>query len=112
MTFTSDDVRRIGLSFPEAEEHPHFDKSSLRVRGKIFVTLPTADHFVFKATLSDQAVLTDMFPDVFSLAGWAHQGWTKATYETISTDQLEDVLTKAWRNVAPKTVIKAWQANR
>lgn len=112
MTYTHDDVRRIALTLPEVEELPHFDKSSLRVRGKILATLPAKDHFVFKATLSDQSILTDMFPDVFSLAGWAHQGWTKANLETITKDQLEDVLTKAWCNVAPKRVVKAWQANR
>lgn len=109
MTFTHNDVRRTSLSFPEAEEQPHFDKSSLRVRGKIFATLPEPGYFVFKATLADQAILTDMFPEVFSLAGWAHQGWTKVNLGTITVAQLEDVLTKAWCNVAPKRVVKAWQ---
>ena len=37
---THDDIRVLALSLPEAQEHPHFDRSSFRVRGKIFITLP------------------------------------------------------------------------
>jgi hypothetical protein len=35
-----DRVRRHALSLPEATEQPHFDYTSFRVRGKIFVTAP------------------------------------------------------------------------
>lgn len=30
----------LALSFPETSEAPHFDKTSFRVRGKIFATPP------------------------------------------------------------------------
>jgi hypothetical protein len=33
-------VRRYALSLPEVTEEPHFEYSSFRVRGKIFVTVP------------------------------------------------------------------------
>jgi hypothetical protein len=33
-------VRRFALSLPEVSEEPHFDYSSFRVRGRIFVTVP------------------------------------------------------------------------
>jgi len=35
-----DQLRRYALSLPEVTEQPHFDYSSFRVRGKIFVTVP------------------------------------------------------------------------
>jgi hypothetical protein len=35
-----DDLRQYALSLPDATEEPHFDYSSFRVRGKIFVTVP------------------------------------------------------------------------
>ncbi|MDR7466128.1 MAG: MmcQ/YjbR family DNA-binding protein [Armatimonadota bacterium] len=35
-----DRVRRFALSLPEATEEPHSDKSSFRVKGKIFATVP------------------------------------------------------------------------
>jgi len=34
------DVRRFAMSLPEVNEEPHFEYSSFRVRGKIFVTVP------------------------------------------------------------------------
>ena len=37
---TQDDIRALALSLPLAEEHPHFDRASFRVKGKIFATLP------------------------------------------------------------------------
>jgi hypothetical protein len=33
-------VRQCALSLPDATEEPHFEYSSFRVRGKIFVTVP------------------------------------------------------------------------
>ena len=33
-------ARRFALSLPETTEEPHFDKSSFRVKGKIFATVP------------------------------------------------------------------------
>ena len=35
-----EDARRFALSLPGVTEEPHFDMSSFRVRGKIFVTIP------------------------------------------------------------------------
>ena len=35
-----DTARRFALSLPETSEEPHFEKSSFRVRGKIFATVP------------------------------------------------------------------------
>jgi hypothetical protein len=33
---TLSQVRRFALSLPETTEEPHFDRTSFRVRGKIF----------------------------------------------------------------------------
>ena len=107
MPLTHDDVRAFALSLPEAEEKSHFNKADFRVRNKIFATLPEANKFVVKATLEDQSILTDMFPDIFELGGWAHQGWTFANLDEITRDQMENVLKNAWKNVAPKRLVQA-----
>src|SRR5690606_31017644 len=41
---TTDDVRRLALALPEAEERDHHGRPSFRVRDKIYATLPDADH--------------------------------------------------------------------
>ena len=41
---TLDDVRSFALSLPETTEAPHHERTSFRVRGKIFATaLPGAN---------------------------------------------------------------------
>jgi len=39
-------IRDHALSLPEVTEEPHFDYSSFRVRGKIFVTVPPDEEHV------------------------------------------------------------------
>ncbi len=34
------EVRRFAMALPETTEEPHFEYSSFRIRGKIFVTVP------------------------------------------------------------------------
>jgi len=39
---TIDSFRKLDLSFPEATEEPHFEKTSFRVKKKIFATFDEA----------------------------------------------------------------------
>jgi hypothetical protein len=40
------EVRRYALSLPDVTEQPHFDYSSFRVHGKIFVTVPPDEEHI------------------------------------------------------------------
>ena len=52
---TPNDVRKLALALPEAEEQAHFDKPSFRVRGKIFATLWEKEkRAVLKLSLEEQ----------------------------------------------------------
>ena len=44
MTLTQ--VRKIALALPEVEEAPHFDRTSFRVRNKIFVTAKPTEPYI------------------------------------------------------------------
>jgi hypothetical protein len=39
-SWTPEEVRAFALSLPEAHEHAHFGRPDIRVRNKIFATLP------------------------------------------------------------------------
>ena len=55
-------IRRFALSFPEVTEAPHFQYSSFRVRGKIFVTIPPDErhlHVFVADDVRDQALAID-----------------------------------------------------
>ena len=52
--------------------------------------------------------LLEASPEVFSLGGWSHQGWTNVNLDNIDEHTLRGMITTAWRNVAPKTVVVAF----
>ena len=98
-----DDVRRIALSLPEAEERSHFDKPDFRVRDKIFASLPPGGKAVVKLTPEQQQIMCGAEPAVFQPVGggWGRQGWTEVMLAAVDEVTLTSALTTAWRNVAP-----------
>ena len=109
---TPDDVRKIALSLPEAEENAHHGNPDFRVRNKIFATLPPGGEMaVIKAPLDYQEMLVATEPDTFSLGGWSHQGWTQINLAKIGEDHFRHVVTTAWKNVAPKALVKEFESS-
>lgn len=97
--------RRMALSFPEAEEQPHFDRPSFRVKKKIFATLWTKERrAVLKLSLGDQSVFSDFDNTIFYpvKGGWGRQGWTMVELTKVRKSMLQDALTTAWSGVMPK----------
>ena len=83
--------------------HPDF-----RVRGKIFATLwPDRDRAVVKLEPEHQAVLADAEPTIFAPAAgaWGQKGWTNVALGAADELTFRSVITAAWRNVAPKTLL-------
>jgi predicted DNA-binding protein (MmcQ/YjbR family) len=103
-------IRAIALALPDAEEHPHFDRASFRVRGKIFATLPPAkdgrELVVLKLPpLVKESLRQTDAGAIVSLGGWDKGGWTQLDIGRIDGDKLADLVRLAWRVVAPKTLI-------
>ena len=109
---THDNVRAIALSLPEAQEHPHFDRASFRVRGKIFVTLPPVTEgralVVLKLPLLVKESLQETDSQaIVSLGNWDKGGWTQLDIGRMDEAKLADLIRLAWRGVAPKKLIAA-----
>jgi hypothetical protein len=104
-----DRLRALALSFPETTEEPHFDKTSFRVRNKIFATYYiTTEIIVVKLSLIDQNVFSSS-PDnsIYPLPNkWGKQGWTKIELAKIHPNLLTDVITTAYCTVAPVKLAK------
>lgn len=102
---TIDSLRAIALSFPETTEEPHFEKTSFRVKKKIFATY---DYKNDRACIR----LSEIDQDVFSSADrtsifpvdnkWGKQGWTLIEMSKVHKDLFVDALTTAYCEVAPK----------
>jgi hypothetical protein len=101
---TIEAVRRFALSFPETDEHPHFDRKAFRVKKKIFATLSEKDKTLnLMLTLIDQSVFcsfdkTVIFPVP---GGWGRQGATTVNLKKVKMSMLKDAITTAYCKVAP-----------
>jgi len=103
---TSADLRRIALSFPEAEEKTHMDHPDFRVRGKIFATLgyPDRNHGMVKLFPDQQEKFMRDAPGAFAPAAgaWGRRGATVVRLKSAKEAVVREALAAAWRNWAPK----------
>ena len=109
-----DTFRKIALSFPEVTEEPHFEKTSFRVKKKIFATyddkkkracikLSQIDQNIFSA--ADKTII---FPVDNK---WGKQGWTLIEMNKVRKDLFIDSLMTAYCEIAPKKLANQMRPN-
>ena len=97
--------RKMALSFPETLEQPHLAKTSFRIKKKIFATLSVDEKIaVLKLSVIDQSVFCSIDSTMIApvTGGWGRQGWTKVELSKIKKAVLQDALSCAYNEVAPK----------
>lgn len=102
-------LQHISLSFPEATEEPHFEKTSFRVRKKIFATYAEKDQKAcLKLSLEDQSSFTSMSNSaVYAVQNkWGTQGWTFFELQHVELAMMDDALKCAYREVAPRNLLE------
>ena len=116
---TLETFRKIALSFPEATEEPHFEKTSFRVK-KTANSSSAAKIFATYDAVKERACvkLSEIDQDVFSSADktvifpvdnkWGKQGWTLIEMSKVREDVFIDALTTAFCEVAPKKLVDEW----
>ncbi|MBK6487009.1 MAG: MmcQ/YjbR family DNA-binding protein [Gemmatimonadetes bacterium] len=106
---TQDDVRRIALSLPEAHEGAHMGHADLRVRNKIFASLPNDPATVaMKVTPANLDALVRENPGTYRDV-WGGR-WLGVTLATVSVETLQTLLEDAWTLTAPKSLVRAHTA--
>ena len=100
-------ARRFALSLPEALEAPHFDKSSFRVRGKIFATAPPdgkhlhvfVDERRTAAAVSEKAA-------AFEELWWGKRlVGVRVNLPPADARRVFDLLEESWRRKAPRRLV-------
>lgn len=97
-------ARQLALSFPDTDEHPHFERKAFRVRKKIFATLLEKEASMnIKLTPEDQSVFCLADPAGIQAVPnkWGLQGWTTFHLKKARKSLFVDALTTAWRTTAP-----------
>jgi hypothetical protein len=99
-----EEFRKLAMSFPEVTEEPHFEKTSFRVKKKIFATYDAKNHRAcIKLSQIDQDVFASDRAIIYPVDNkWGKQGWTLVELNTVHPDLFKDALTEAYRQVAPK----------
>ena len=107
---TPNEFRELALSFPEAIESAHMRHPDFRVAGKIFATIgyPDENWAVVKLKPDEQKEFVQSCPGVFTTAkgAWGRQGSTIVHLPAATIDIVREALTAAWRNIAPKRLLK------
>ena len=105
----------MALSFPEAEQAPHFDLVSFRVRKKIFATIHEKHNRVMiKLDPLDQSVFcvfdkTVVYPVP---GGWGKSGATFFELSKVKKSMLKDALELAWKRIAPAALLKKFEMKK
>lgn len=95
--------RKLALSFPNATEEPHFEKTSFRINKKIFATFDEKNnHAVLKLNEIDQSVFCASSEKIFYPIPnkWGKQGWTIVELSKVRLEMFEDALIRSYENVA------------
>lgn len=101
---TIDTLRHLALSFPESTEEPHFEKTSFRVKKKIFATYDERNNRAcVKLSEVDQDAFSAVNREVIYPVGnkWGKQGWTLVEMKKINKKNFTEILTTAYCEVAP-----------
>lgn len=104
--------KTIALSFAEAEEAPHHEVLSYRIKKKIFATLNVAEHrATVKLNAIDQSVFCSFDAKVVYPVpnAWGKHGWTHINLKLIKEETLQDLLRCAYCHVAPAKNAKQYR---
>lgn len=102
---TIDIFRKLAMSFPDATEEPHFEKSSFRIKKKIFASFDEKNNrAVLKLNEIDQSVFCASSEMIFYPIPnkWGKQGWTIVELSEVRPEMFEDALIRSYENVISK----------
>jgi hypothetical protein len=108
---TAAEFRALAVSFPEAVEAAHMNHPDFRVGGKIFATLgPDETWGMVKLTPDQQSLFLRSAPAAFQPASgaWGRKGSTIVRLDAADESTVRQALTLAWRNTAPKRLVREY----
>ncbi len=111
---TAEALREIALSFLGAEEGPHFEMASFRVKKKIFVTLNLErQHITLRLSAMDQSMFCEYHPAIVYpvSSAWGKHGWTHVNLELVSEELLKALITLSYCQVAPPKMAAQYQGS-
>ena len=105
---TFEQVRAIALAFPGVEDGTSYGTRALKVRGKLLARVhQSINCLVLRADFLDRQILMQAAPDVFFITDhYRDYPWVLVRFSTVTARELPALMERAWRLVAPKTLVK------
>jgi len=104
---TIKEVRRLALDLAETEELDHHGMPSWRVRGKIFATVPDADHVRFMVEQDDIRAVVAQYPDACEEVRWGSRlACVAVDLRSAPRSLVREDLLDAWRSKAPRRILR------
>jgi hypothetical protein len=106
---TLDQVRAFALSLPATTEEPHFDRTSFRVRGRIFVTARPGEGYihVFIGERHREPALALHDRHVEKLVWGGKATGLRVRLARAPVALVRELVHAAWAERAPKALLKA-----
>ena len=106
-------ARQFALSLPGVTEEPHFEMSSFRVRGKIFVTVPPDEgrlHVFVDEPEVDPCVAED--PSAFEPLRWGPRiRGLRIQLAAAPAERVQELIEDAWRRKAPRRLVADFESD-
>lgn len=109
---TFDTVRELARHLPGIEEGTSYGTPALKVSGKLFVRLKEdAETIVLRTDAFERTYLLRSDPQVFFITEhYRDYPWVLVNLTKVAGAQLAELLEGAWRRVAPKRLVSAYEA--
>ncbi len=106
-TVTFQDFAAAAVKLPEVEISKSYGTPALKVRGKLMARLhQDGEALVLRTELLDRQILMHADPETFYITEhYIHYPLVLVRLSTVSKAALPDLMERAWRLVAPKTLI-------
>jgi hypothetical protein len=109
---TFEAVRLAAKALPEVVDSTSYGTPALKVRGKLLGRLhQDGACFVLRADLLDREILIQSDPAVFFITEhYRNYPWILVRFLTVDPEALPDLMERAWRLVAPKSLVKKYDS--
>jgi hypothetical protein len=111
---TFGDVRKIALALPGVAEGTSYGTPALKVGGKLIARVhQNMDCLVLRTDFMGREILMQSAPDAFFITDhYRDYPWILVRFAVVEKQALPDLIERAWRLVASKTLTKKYDMER
>jgi hypothetical protein len=111
---TFEHVRAVALLLPGVEDGTSYGTRALKVRGKLLARVhQSIDCLVLRADFLDRQILMQSEPDTYFITDhYRDYPMVLMRFATADAQELPSLIERAWRLVAPKTLLATYDSAR